>query len=166
MRLEIYDQPPAEFGTVALEEELPSRLDVKTPLIQRILKLLGDKGMMPEGDEMKVRLCLDEVMVNAIKHGNNMDENKTWKTSVILGDKKWAVRIEDQGDGFDPVDVPDVNDPASLLLEGGRGILLITEFMDEIWYYQGGCCVQLTKNLYKNSGFMGKLKKLFGFGEQ
>lgn len=163
MLLEIYDDPPAEFGEVALHEELPSRLEVKTPLIQRILALLSERGMMAQEDEMKVRLCLDEVMVNAIKHGNRMDQNKTWKTSVILGEQKWAVRIEDQGDGFDPGDVPDINDPASLLLEGGRGILLITEFMDEIWYYQGGCCVQLTKNLNSNSGLLDKLKRLFGF---
>ncbi len=165
MRLLIYDNPPAEFGEVALQEELPSVFEVKTPLIQRILTLLSERGMMTEDDEMKVRLCLDEVMVNAIKHGNRMDENKTWKTSVIVGEQKWAVRIEDQGAGFDPVDVPDINDPASLLLEGGRGILLITEFMDEIWYYKGGCCVQLTKNLNSDSGFLGKLKKLFGFGK-
>ena len=116
---------------------------------------------MQDDEEMKVRLCLDEVMVNAIKHGNRMDENKTWRTKVMVDDRQWAVRVEDQGEGFDPVDVPDINDPASLLLEGGRGILLITEFMDEIWYYDGGCRVQLTKRLHSNTGFWSKVKKLF-----
>lgn len=166
MAVEIHQKEPKVVGEIALEEEHPSKLDHKTPLIQRILTVLRDAELVTEIQEMTVRLCLDEVIVNAIRHGNKFDENKTFRTTLYIQPhtNSWAVRIEDQGAGFDPADVPDVNDPASLLLEGGRGILLISEFMDEIWYYDGGRRVQLTKRPERTKGLWNRIARLFGRG--
>jgi len=55
------------------------------------------------------------------------------------------VLVEDEGRGFAPESVPDVDDPASLDLERGRGVLLMQEYMDEVYYFNGGASVLMTK---------------------
>jgi serine/threonine-protein kinase RsbW len=43
-----------------------------------------------------------------------------------------AVRVRDEGLGFDPAVIPDPLAPDNLLKSSGRGIFLIRSFMDEV----------------------------------
>jgi serine/threonine-protein kinase RsbW len=43
-----------------------------------------------------------------------------------------AIRVRDEGPGFDPASVPDPLHPENLLKASGRGIFLIRSFMDEL----------------------------------
>ncbi len=166
----IYAEPPREVGEVVLDERVPSKLDEKTPLITRILDILMDRRFIDEYENPLVRLCLDEAIVNAIRHGNKYDEAKIVHVQLFTNQVEWAIRIEDQGEGFDPADVPDPSDPESLILEGGRGILLMNEFMDEVYYFDGGRGLQLAKRrvtlVHKLLRIPGKVvrkvKRLFG----
>lgn len=155
--MKINEGEPRTIGRAILSERVPSRLDEKTPVIQRILEVLRDEEVVEEVDEMTVRLCLDEAIINAMRHGNGLDETKFVEIDLFADDREWAIRIHDEGEGFEPGDVPDVNDPESLLLEGGRGILLITEFMDEVFYYDGGRGLQLAR---RKVTFLDKLKQV------
>lgn len=147
MRVVIHDTPPETVGAVALSEALPSVLSEKRPLIERVLAALEDRAMLAAGERSSIHLCLDELITNAIKHGNKEDASKTFRTTLFIGDASWAIRVEDEGEGFTPDDVPDVNDPESWTFTHGRGVLIISEYMDEVHYYAGGTRVQLTKKL-------------------
>ncbi len=146
MKVVIHDDPPETFGEIALSEELPSKLGLKTPLIERVLAELDRAGMLGADESLTIRLCLDELITNAIKHGNKGDETKTFRTTLFLDGARWAIRVEDQGEGFTPRDVPDVDDPETWYFTHGRGVLIITQYMDDVWYYAGGSRVQLVKN--------------------
>jgi serine/threonine-protein kinase RsbW len=150
VRVEIHETPPETFGEVVLEEELPSELHLKTPLIERILVLLDQYGLLDPREDWTVRLCLDELITNAIRHGNKSDASKTFRTTLFVSTTRWAIRVEDQGDGFVPDDVPDVENPETWLYTHGRGVLIISEYMDVVWYYHGGSRVQLTKHIQRN----------------
>ena len=43
-----------------------------------------------------------------------------------------AIRVRDEGPGFDPESLPDPLAPENLLKSNGRGIFLIRSFMDEV----------------------------------
>jgi serine/threonine-protein kinase RsbW len=43
-----------------------------------------------------------------------------------------VIRVEDEGEGFDPEDVADPLAPENILKSSGRGIFLIRSFMDEV----------------------------------
>ena len=61
-----------------------------------------------------------------------------------------TVRIRDEGEGFDPVEVDDPLAPENLLKESGRGILFMRNFMDEVDLKRipgGGMEVRLVKKL-------------------
>ena len=162
MAIIIHSHAPAPVGQELFSARIASRLEEKTPVIRKVLeRLLQDRFIGP-GEEMQVRLCLDEAIINAIRHGNQYDEQKSVTIVLFASNDEWAVRIEDEGEGFLPDDVPDVNNPESLLLEGGRGILLISEFMDHVWYYAGGRSLQLSKRRVTFLRKIGRVPGRFG----
>jgi serine/threonine-protein kinase RsbW len=53
------------------------------------------------------------------------------------------VKITDQGEGFDPNDVPDCTADENLEKECGRGIKLMEAYMDEVRYMDNGRTVEM-----------------------
>jgi anti-sigma regulatory factor (Ser/Thr protein kinase) len=84
-------------------------------------------------------------VVNAMVHGNEGDPGLTIDLRVAVDDQRWSVTVADRGSGFTADQVPDVSDPESLLLEHGRGIRLLGEWLDELTYYRGGSVAYLTR---------------------
>ena len=54
--------------------------------------------------------------------------------------------IEDEGPGFDPATLPVHTDPANLERIGGRGLMLIRTFMDEVEHNEKGNRITLRKS--------------------
>lgn len=110
----------------------------------------------------ELRLGLQEALVNAAKHGNNLDPNKTVLVRFsIVKDYYWW-RISDQGPGFKP---PFRSKQNGKLVahdsekctdcknekESGRGIYIIYQVFDYIeWNYQG-TELKLCKKVRNNS---------------
>lgn len=77
-----------------------------------------------------MRLGLEELIVNALKHGNTGDLRKRVTISNKFDLAQGVVRIEvrDEGHGFVPGELPD---PYEMLMnEHGRGLLLTDEYCD------------------------------------
>ncbi len=92
-----------------------------------------------------VRLALDESLNNALRHGNGLDPSKQVKVSYnIQRDKVW-IRIEDEGSGFCPDDVPDPTQQEYLDQPGGRGLHVMRSFMCSVQYNGQGNCVTMCK---------------------
>lgn len=98
-----------------------------------------------------VRLALEEAFLNAIKHGNKMDKEKKVKVDYSIGQGKTDITIADQGDGFDPNDIPDPRQGENLLKTGGRGLLLMQTYMDTVEFNDTGNIVQMVKFRQKQS---------------
>ena len=61
-----------------------------------------------------------------------------------------AIRVRDEGAGFDPSTLPDCLAPENLLKSSGRGIFLIRSFMDEMELHrtaEGGMEVVMVKRV-------------------
>ena len=54
-----------------------------------------------------VRLAIEEAVINAIKHGNNMDKAKRVTITYSVDRDECVISVADEGDGFSPNDVPD-----------------------------------------------------------
>ena len=83
-----------------------------------------------------VREAVRESVINAIKHGNREDEGKRVTVEFTLAPAdaptRLTVRVVDQGEGFDPVEVADPLAPENLLKSSGRGIFFMRNFMDDL----------------------------------
>jgi serine/threonine-protein kinase RsbW len=98
-----------------------------------------------EREVFSIRLALEEALVNAIKHGNQMDCHKKIHISYHVCPDCFEVRIVDEGPGFDPEDVPDPMAPENLERPCGRGLLLMRHYMTEVTYHPPGNRLSMTK---------------------
>jgi serine/threonine-protein kinase RsbW len=98
-------------------------------------------------DIFGVKLALEEALVNAIKHGNQMDRSKTVHIRYRFQGDRLEVSITDQGSGFDPSDIPDPTDDENLERPCGRGLMLMRHYMNEVSYTPPGNTVSMLKIL-------------------
>jgi len=92
-----------------------------------------------------LRLCIEEALINAVKHGNKMNKNKSISMKVVFDKNSLCFEIKDEGEGFDQneVGVPTEGDNIHKLSE--RGVFLIKKFMDEVEYLDGGNRIRMVK---------------------
>lgn len=78
-----------------------------------------------------VKLAIEEALVNAIKHGNQLDSGKHVHVRFRADEREFLIEIEDEGPGFRPEDVPDPTAPENIERPCGRGLLLMRAYMTE-----------------------------------
>ena len=103
-----------------------------------------------------VSVAVRESVVNAIKHGNQHDLSKRVAvefTQVPAQDpQELVIRVEDEGEGFDPEEIADPLAPENILKSSGRGIFLIRSFMDDVQLQRGhtrGMEIRMVKKVPK-----------------
>jgi serine/threonine-protein kinase RsbW len=98
-----------------------------------------------EREIFSIKLALEEAMVNAIKHGNQLDKQKKVHVHYKVTSSRFDVRITDEGGGFDPGDVPDPTAVENLERPSGRGLMLMRHYMSEVCYNDNGTTVVMSK---------------------
>jgi serine/threonine-protein kinase RsbW len=94
----------------------------------------GEREGFDEDDLHKIGMAVRECMVNAVVHGNRYNVNKRVHVLATSDSNSLTVKISDQGEGFEPSDVPDPLAEENLLRHSGRGVFLIRAFMDEVQF--------------------------------
>ncbi len=100
-------------------------------------------------------LAVREAVMNAVLHGNKERPDTSVSVDYRLGEGRVEISVCDQGEGFDPGTLGDPLSAENLLSEGGRGVYLMRQFMDEVRFSfpdGGGTCISLVKNLSAESG--------------
>jgi len=111
---------------------------------QRLLSLLEEKGYTQD-DMFAVHLALEEAFLNAVKHGNKMDPTKKVMLQYLVDDEKVEIRMADEGEGFDPRSIPDPRLGENLYRPEGRGLLLMTTYMDTVEYNKQGNALRMVR---------------------
>lgn len=89
-------------------------------------------------DIFAMRLALEEAVTNAIRHGNQSDPDKQVTIEAEISTEKMHVEIEDEGEGFDPGDVPDPTAEDFIDRPTGRGLLLMRAYLNHFEYLKDG----------------------------
>lgn len=124
---------------------IPSDLEEARQLQSQIAEQLQSATRFTEIELFAIKLALEEALVNAIKHGNQMDKNKSVHVFYRVLADRFDVKIVDEGPGFDPEDVPDPTAPENLERPCGRGLLLMRHYMNHIEYVHPGNTVVMSK---------------------
>jgi serine/threonine-protein kinase RsbW len=127
-----------------LELVIPSDL-AEARRVQGEIEQALQSVQFTEKEIFAVRLALEEALVNAIKHGNQMDEAKKVRIAYTVTAERFDITIIDEGPGFDPADVPDPTDPENLERPCGRGLMLMRHYMSEVNYHGRGNSVAMSK---------------------
>jgi anti-sigma regulatory factor (Ser/Thr protein kinase) len=120
---------PSDIGNLRLVEKAIDELSLELDLSDEVYG--------------NVLVATMEATNNAIIHGNHSNPEKEVKIEIDLCEKELRVLIEDQGEGFDHMNVPDPTAPENLEKINGRGIFLMERLSDEILYLEDGRIVEL-----------------------
>jgi CheY-like chemotaxis protein len=158
--------------TLQVDIVLPPLLSEKDLVIEHLIDPLVPMGLADDSDVRNVFLALDEVINNAIVYGaleidssvrDEEDGHRKFHSLILEREKDATFRdreilvkatyspteavfqITDPGKGFDYAHLPDPTDPANLMREHGRGLLLVQCFMDGLSFNPQGNEVTLIK---------------------
>jgi serine/threonine-protein kinase RsbW len=126
------------------DQVLPNDPAVGRHLLDELLGRLKDLDWAHH-DIFGVHLAVDEALVNAILHGNALDDTKHVRFCCWLSPRRIRVEITDEGPGFDPDALPDPTDPAHIGRPSGRGVMLMRAFMSSVEFHDRGNHVVLEK---------------------
>lgn len=109
--------------------------------------LLAD---VPRGMRDEVRLGLQEALVNAATHGNQLDPSKTVLVQFFFfSDQYWWI-ISDQGCGFehspDEIEIQPCEIPSEFQ-EDGRGMFILNQIFDQVKWNSEGTELRLCKHI-------------------
>ncbi len=148
-----------------------------TPLITWLQEQLATMQLGDDTQVLRIGVALHEALTNAIYHGNlELDSALRQEDETLFYDladqrryeptfadrrvyvhstaSREMVRyvIRDEGPGFDVQKIADPTDEEHISRVGGRGMLLIRSFMDEVQHNSKGNEITLAKYLHSRSG--------------
>jgi serine/threonine-protein kinase RsbW len=134
-------------------DALVSRVDVSVPgdvkaiapAVEEVMRAVGEMACA-EGKEFEIELAVTEALANAVVHGCGADPEKSVQVCAACDPARGIlIVVRDPGPGFDPSQVPSPVVGEQIFSEGGRGIFLINQLMDEVEYQRGGTEIWMTK---------------------
>lgn len=122
----------------------PHLLPSATLYIERECQWRG----IEDGDLLSnISICVDELLSNALIHGNKMDETKKIVIKLTFDQKKLMVSIEDEGGGFNHYKELLELKEDSHTLPTKRGLFITNYLMDELSFNKEGNLVTVIKYL-------------------
>jgi serine/threonine-protein kinase RsbW len=127
-------------------EKLSSRLDAIPVFVSTVLNRLKALGLSRE-ELFDTKLCLDEALINAVKHGNKFNPDLKIEVRIKVKDKTLSIEVKDQGKGFNFKEIPNPTREEHLQRNSGRGIFLIKQHMDKVKHFGCGNKIRMIKFL-------------------
>jgi serine/threonine-protein kinase RsbW len=138
----------ADTRTVRLD--IASRIEM-LEMVQVVIGHISQSLGFDEDAAHYMSVAMRESAVNAMKHGNKLDETKRVLIEFVMAPGVIEIHVQDQGAGFDPASVPNPVAEENLLKAYGRGIFFMRSFMDEVSFSfppGGGTRVSMIKRLH------------------
>jgi serine/threonine-protein kinase RsbW len=101
-------------------------------LVHEMAEDLARGARFDKGDALNIGLAVREAVINAIKHGNRMDESKTVEVEFEQDEGRFRVRVRDEGSGFDWHRPIDPLERENIFRPNGRGIFFMKHFVDRV----------------------------------
>lgn len=122
--------------------QLPSKYESINQL-ESLIEEIADKYSVEEDVFANMMTCLNEALMNAILHGNKLDENKRVIVNAEADTKRIIWTITDEGEGFDYTHLADPTAPENLENLTGRGVFIIKHLADQCIFNARGNEVEL-----------------------
>ncbi len=130
---------------VRLDITVPADVNSISAVVQGILAIASEMSCA-RGKEFEIETALREALANAVLHGCQNDPSKQVQCCVACDkDHGMIIVVRDPGEGFDPASIPSPIIGENVYSEHGRGIYLINQLMDCVWYERGGTELHMLK---------------------
>lgn len=90
------------------------------------------------GKGFEVEIALREALANSVVHGCGNDLAKVVEFELSCRDAELEIVARDPGPSFDPLPIPNPVAEENLCSIHGRGIYLIRQLVDDVWFGRAG----------------------------
>jgi len=129
------------------ELSLSSSIEAVDAAASAVAEFISRSGISEEA-AFRIDMAVREAVTNAVLHGNRQEQSKAVELTLKSSPDAIEISVHDQGQGFNPEEVPDPTKEENLLKSSGRGIFFMRNFMDEVYWSirpNGGTTVRLVK---------------------
>jgi serine/threonine-protein kinase RsbW len=139
--------------------KIPGNINNVRNVVKNVINYLQDfYGPIDDCTQFEIKVILNELVLNAVKHGVKEDDNKHVEvTASITRDNCALLVIEDEGDGYDyrcllncicpQHETGNIFDAK----ETGRGILIVKNLCDNMTFNKKGNKITVLKKLCKET---------------
>jgi len=120
----------------------PSKAENLT-LVEKIIDEICDRYKVNEDFYGNILIALTEAVNNAIHHGNKSNPNKKVHLVTDYSEGVISFSIEDEGPGFDYINLPDPTDPRNIEKPHCRGVFLMKKLCHNIEFLNDGSLIKL-----------------------
>ena len=117
--------------------QLPSKPESIAQL-EQLIEEIADKYHIAEDTFANMMTCLNEAVINAIVHGNKLDETKKVIVNAEVDPRRVVWTVTDEGPGFDYNNLADPTAPENLENLTGRGVFIIKHLADQCIFNTSG----------------------------
>ncbi|WDF55428.1 ATP-binding protein [Mucilaginibacter sp. KACC 22063] len=111
--------------------------------VENLIEDIADTYGISEDTFANMMTCLHEVVINAIVHGNKLDEHKKVIVNAEVDQKRIIWNVADEGEGFDYNSLPDPTAAENLESLTGRGVFIVKHLADQCIFNASGNEVEL-----------------------
>ena len=115
--------------------------------VEKMVEAISNQYRLNDETRANLLISLTEAVNNAIIHGNNSQPSKRVIVQMRECADGLAVRVKDEGRGFDLSEIPDPTKPENICECGGRGVFLMNQLCDKMSYSNGGSTVEMQFHL-------------------
>lgn len=162
------------MGSRSASFTLGNEPELHAPLIGLLIEDLKDMGLFDSAVQLRIGVAIQEALNNAMFHGNlevgselRQDDERVFHALAeerrrrqpyasrrirvdarivrTIEDVFCSFSVSDDGPGFDATRLDRPFDPEDLMRIGGRGLLLIRAFMDQVFHNEAGNQITMIK---------------------
>lgn len=111
--------------------------------VEKLVHQLASRYHLNQEKQDNLLISLTEAVSNAIIHGNKQDRTKVVRIGYTQITDGLAIRVSDQGRGFNYDSLPDPTCPERICECGGRGVFLMHQLCDRMQFTNGGSTVEM-----------------------
>jgi two-component system response regulator PilR (NtrC family) len=146
------------LGTYALMEWVRSQTEMVFPsqpelfpsAILFVLKECQWRGIEDDARLENVATCLEELLSNALVHGNRRDKEKRIRVKMAFDAEKFVLSVKDEGDGFNGGNYLDKIREDQPAMPEKRGLFIVDLLMDDLRFSKKGN--EVTAVVYREQG--------------
>jgi len=118
-------------------KKFSSKKSLAKQTINSIFETIKEQDVDFNFSDEDLYLAIDEVITNALEHGNKWDENKSVYVTGYVAPKRFQLSFQDEGYGFDHQNIVKYNKKRDRLNNRGRGLFLISQNFEIEWNDKG-----------------------------
>ena len=142
------------LGTDKLLQNVKNRTEITIPSYPHLLpsaifytiKECQWRGIDNENLLNNISVCIDEILTNALVHGNGGDPKKNISITLNYDAEKFTLTVKDEGKGFDVKNFSQQLKENHLDIPSKRGLFIVEYLMDEVSFNAKGN--QITTTMY------------------